>query len=482
MSNEKPSATLLLTFKARVDGLYTKSSDGHWVLNSLTENLTILTEPYPIAKVLFIIHNEIIPNKEETVKRVCTKERCVAPDHHRLVNKNCKSEQDWGDKEFEACGKYLLFRSKECPNPNRIKTIEGNCRIWTLHLNQSGYAKAKFLSWRTSAHILSFAVKMKSVEWSGQVRHLCNNPACIEPNHLTEGSPADQARDKIANGTSSHGDNSKLTEEQVRLIKFQDDSRAQSEIAAQYDVARSTIGDIRNGLSWAWVGKTEAENNKYVESKQKRYEPIPFEQWTDEYKSECKARLKDNTSKVEANPKELGSECWLSTYHINQSGYATITALHRTYFVHVLSYMLATNKVLREGLQVRHLCIQRPTCCNPAHLLEGTVIDQAQDRRDHGTMLYGANASNAKIDEALAQEILNTKGNEMYRWQIALKYNVTEAMVRQIHTGRTWSHLKRKSEDSPTDNSSNSNKRQHTSNEVIPLSAESDTIAMESEQ
>ena len=394
-------------------------------------------------------------------------------------------KQDWGSKEFDACAQYLLLRSKECPNPNPIKTVEGNCRIWQLTLNQSGYAKAKFLAWRTSAHILSFAVKMKCVEWSGQVRHLCNNSDCIEQAHLSEGSLADQARDKIANGTSSHGSNritTKLTEEQVRVIKFQNDSRPHSEIAAQYGVASGTIGDIRNGLSWAWVGRTEAENNKYIETKQKKYESIPFEQWTDEYKSECKARLKDNATKVEANPKALGSECWLSTYSINQSGYAHITALHRTYYVHVLSYMLERNKVLPEGLQVRHLCIQRPNCFNPAHLLEGTAIDQAQDKRDHGTMLYGENASNAKIDEKVAQEILNTKGNGMYRSQVALKYKVTEAMVRQIQNGKTWSHLKRKVENSPNDNSSNSNKRQHTSSEVILPSAELHTITMESEQ
>jgi len=466
MANQKPSTKLLDLFKSKVVGLHEKTSEGHWLPLSRTQGIQFNYKAFTIAAVLFIVHNEILPNEDQTVKMVCNKQTCEAPAHHRLVQKHCKSKQDWTNTEFDACEQYLLHRSKETRNPNPVKTIEGNCRLWQGPVEADGYARPQFLTWHAPAHVFSYAVKTKSVQWDGTVRHLCNNKTCIEPRHLSTGTRRDQEVDKIANGTSSHGENnanSKLTEEQVRTIKFQEDSRPLKEIADQYGVTFCSISSIRHGLNWAFVGPTEAENNKYVVTKYKKYERIPFEEWENDYKIECKKQLEENSIKVEANPTTLKSDCWLSTYHANSSGYAEVKRRFGVYFVHILSYMLKTNKTIPEGLQVRHLCIQHPSCCNPDHLTEGTGIDQAQDKRNHGTILYGAKNPMAKITEDVAQEILNSKGNGMSRLQMASKYKVTEAMVTQIRNGKSWGHLKRQSDNSSIENANTSNKRQHTS-------------------
>lgn len=84
------------------------------------------------------------------------------------------------------------------------------------------------------------------------VRHKCDNPACLNPEHLELGTPAENVRDRVRRGRSACGSrvgNSKLTEEQALEI-YNDKKRSQAELAKTFKVSQKTIWDIKHGYRW----------------------------------------------------------------------------------------------------------------------------------------------------------------------------------------------------------------------------------------
>lgn len=88
------------------------------------------------------------------------------------------------------------------------------------------------------------------------VLHRCDNPPCVNPDHLFLGTNADNVADKVAKGRShapqpkKRGEGhpqAKLTLEQVQVI------RGSTEMANRYGVCPATICNIRKGKIWRHV-------------------------------------------------------------------------------------------------------------------------------------------------------------------------------------------------------------------------------------
>jgi hypothetical protein len=83
------------------------------------------------------------------------------------------------------------------------------------------------------------------------VRHTCDNPLCINPNHLIIGTPADNVNDMVMRNRSCIGSSngrSKLSEEQVINIFYNTNSI--KSIADTYNVDPKTIRKIKNKEMW----------------------------------------------------------------------------------------------------------------------------------------------------------------------------------------------------------------------------------------
>ena len=86
------------------------------------------------------------------------------------------------------------------------------------------------------------------------IRHKCDNPSCINPNHLEVGTSADNSMDRDSRGHGAKGVRNgghKLTESDVLAIRK--DSRTCTEIANEYDVSKNTIACIKKGKTWKTV-------------------------------------------------------------------------------------------------------------------------------------------------------------------------------------------------------------------------------------
>jgi len=100
------------------------------------------------------------------------------------------------------------------------------------------------------AYVLANNLTLKDIKGK-LVRHLCNNPRCINPEHLALGTNQDNTNDKIAAGRVPKGTkhwNAKLNDSDILAIRA---SREQLKVlSVRYEVSVSMISMIRNRRVW----------------------------------------------------------------------------------------------------------------------------------------------------------------------------------------------------------------------------------------
>jgi len=106
---------------------------------------------------------------------------------------------------------------------------------------------------RIQAHIASWVIHNGPVDEGKFVLHKCDNPLCVNPNHLFIGTASDNMRDMVAKGRFVGG--TKLKEGEVWLIKILLKSKLlyQKDIAKMFRVNRNTITAINVGKRWEKV-------------------------------------------------------------------------------------------------------------------------------------------------------------------------------------------------------------------------------------
>lgn len=87
------------------------------------------------------------------------------------------------------------------------------------------------------------------------VRHTCDTPACINPEHLLLGTHADNVADRVSRNRSAKGiisGRSKLTEQQVISI-YSNKTDKCTILASYYKVDNKTIRNIQQRKNWISV-------------------------------------------------------------------------------------------------------------------------------------------------------------------------------------------------------------------------------------
>ena len=89
------------------------------------------------------------------------------------------------------------------------------------------------------------------------VRHKCDNPLCINPEHLELGTHQDNANDRVKRDRQAKGSrngNAILNEEQVKEIKLLIlNGKKNKELSEKYEVHPNIISDIRHERKWKHV-------------------------------------------------------------------------------------------------------------------------------------------------------------------------------------------------------------------------------------
>ena len=127
-----------------------------------------------------------------------------------------------------------------------VKTPSG-CWEWAGARNMRGYGKITVNGKKWSTHRLSMILAGHDIAGL-LVCHHCDNPPCVNPDHLFVGTQQDNMTDMTNKGRSRHP----LTNDEARAIRSEARFGVRgrygngniTELARRYNVARSTIGDI----------------------------------------------------------------------------------------------------------------------------------------------------------------------------------------------------------------------------------------------
>lgn len=81
-----------------------------------------------------------------------------------------------------------------------------DCWEWTGGLFKTGYGKIRGNNGTTAyAHRVSYEINNGPIPPGLLVRHTCDNPKCVRPDHLLTGTHLDNARDSIERGRARTG-------------------------------------------------------------------------------------------------------------------------------------------------------------------------------------------------------------------------------------------------------------------------------------
>jgi hypothetical protein len=128
-----------------------------------------------------------------------------------------------------------------------MKRVEktDTCWLWVAGKNGDGYGNWSLDGQSINAHRASYVLFVGEILDGLSVLHTCDNPSCVNPDHLWLGTYKDNAQDRAKKGrnNSRRGENhgrSKLTDNQVREIKrlYQDGLKL-NEIASMFGVSYS---------------------------------------------------------------------------------------------------------------------------------------------------------------------------------------------------------------------------------------------------
>lgn len=149
-----------------------------------------------------------------------------------------------------------------CPNRKQLtyEINDSGCHVCTSHCKtKEGYTYYFYNGKLMKAHQYIYLINFGKIPKGLLIRHKCDNPSCINPNHLELGTIQDNISDRVNRGRQIKGSqvySSKLTEEDVRQIKVElkNPFRGQNkELSDRYNVASGTISNIKSNKTWSHI-------------------------------------------------------------------------------------------------------------------------------------------------------------------------------------------------------------------------------------
>lgn len=169
--------------------------------------------------------------------------------------KSCGCLKSPNDEDYRESQKERLLN---------LSHDEGDCRIWKNTCRQRfGYGMIQWRKKNMAAHRAAWIAWKGPIPESLCVLHKCDNPSCINPEHLFLGTQKDNIKDMIKKERNHNGDkcvkgemhpHSKLKEDDVLYIRNERKNGTSSlrQLAKKFNVSIACIKDA-NTRSWKHI-------------------------------------------------------------------------------------------------------------------------------------------------------------------------------------------------------------------------------------
>jgi hypothetical protein len=147
-----------------------------------------------------------------------------------------------------------------------VRKSKTGCHIWVGSKSQYGYGKFYFEGKDVRAHRVSWILTKGKIAENCLVLHKCDNPSCVNPNHLFLGTQKDNMQDMINKGRNAKARCHILSESGRKKISDFNKGKILSE-ETRLKMSLGSLGKIiseetRRKLSELNKGKTHSEETK----------------------------------------------------------------------------------------------------------------------------------------------------------------------------------------------------------------------------
>lgn len=144
---------------------------------------------------------------------------------------------------------------------SKVKKTDG-CWLWVGGArNPAGYGQFKFNGKQIAAHRFSYAVTHNDDPQGFVICHHCDNPQCVNPDHIYKGTATDNAADRENRGRSNRpvGENrsdTKLTNAQVLRMRelYSNGEQSIYGLSSKFGVVAQNVHEIVTGKLYKSVG------------------------------------------------------------------------------------------------------------------------------------------------------------------------------------------------------------------------------------
>jgi len=159
----------------------------------------------------------------------------------------------------EKCATLFRMKTVQQRIIDNSKPVDTGCWEWQKHKGEWGYGAIKVAKKVLLAHRASYAA-FKGPPGDLCVLHTCDNPGCVNPEHLWLGTNKDNVNDKVKKGrqsristhcTKPNDRRTNLTKEDVLAIRAS--SENQPTLAKKYNITQSNVSMIINRVTWTHI-------------------------------------------------------------------------------------------------------------------------------------------------------------------------------------------------------------------------------------
>lgn len=156
---------------------------------------------------------------------------------------------EWGPGPLPSASDQDRFWSKVVRSEN--------CWIWSAATDTNGYGVFWYGDRTYLAHQFAYRLTTGVIADGVVLRHSCDNPPCVRPEHLLPGTHKDNVADRVdrrRSATLERNGRSKLTSEIVREAREQvKDGVSIASLALRHGVDRKTMRSAIRGLTWQLI-------------------------------------------------------------------------------------------------------------------------------------------------------------------------------------------------------------------------------------